>query len=245
MLLRVKALADDPLGRHHRQGRHLLPQLFHRLRPLLLNLGPGFRDQAFGLLTRLGFQFSAQVLRLLGDPVEHRLRLAPSLLELHLAFSFRLLQLALGAFGRLDTLLDPLPALVQDPQEWVPGDARQAAQHHEEDQQLSDQRAIEREQPGVEAGHFPVIWPNSGLAKIRNRPRPRPMIGSASMNPIPMIIRKNSRPCSSGWRAVPSTVRLGTNPSPIPAPSALSPSRKPKATTVAPKTIARSKPNPP
>src|SRR6202140_4266151 len=180
VLLRVQALADDPLGGHHGQVRHLFPQIFHRFGPLLLDLGPGFRDQALGLLARLAFQFFAQVLRLLGDPVEHRLRFAPSLLELYLAFSLRLLQLALGTLGRLHALLNPLPALVQDLQQWVPGDGVQDAHYDQKDQQLSDQRAIEREYPGVEAGQFPVIWLNNGLAKISNRPRPGAMIGSAS-----------------------------------------------------------------
>jgi hypothetical protein len=51
-----------------------------------------------------------------------------------LTFSLRLLQLALGALGRLHALLDPLPALVQDPQQWVPGEAVQDAQHDQKDQ---------------------------------------------------------------------------------------------------------------
>src|SRR5258708_17322724 len=117
MLLGVKTFADDPARGHHREVRRLGPQILDGLFALLPDLGTGPRDQRLGLLARLCFQFLAQVLTLLRDPVEDGLRLTPRLLELHLTFSFRLLQLPLRSFGRFDALLAALPALVQAPQQ--------------------------------------------------------------------------------------------------------------------------------
>src|SRR5438874_9016710 len=134
MLLGIQTLADDPACSHHRQVRDLQPQVLYRLLALLLDLGTGLRDQRLGLLARLGLELFAQVLGLFGDPIEHRLRLTTCFLELRLAFTLGFLELPLGAFGRLDALRDPRPALVQNPQKGAPREAVEDAQHDKKDQ---------------------------------------------------------------------------------------------------------------
>src|SRR5438132_702824 len=153
-------------------------------------------------------------------------------------------------FGFLDGFFDQLLVLARvqvltndagrEPAgERAPGQPPEHSHHYQKNDQLRHQRRVDGQQAGVEKDHF-VIWLSNGFAKIKKSPRPSPMMGSASMNPMPMTIKTNSRPCSSGCRAVPSTVRLDTNPSPMPAPNALNPSSSPKAITVAPRTIALS-----
>src|SRR5437763_16408099 len=120
MILLSEPLADDPAGCHYRQVRNLLAQILHCLGTLLLDLGAGFGNQALRLLTCFHLEFSAQVLSLLRDPVQYGLRFTTGLLELRLAYSFGLLEPALGPFRRFCALLEPLPAFVQDLQQGAP-----------------------------------------------------------------------------------------------------------------------------
>jgi len=172
--------------------------------------------------------------------VHHLLSFLARFIELSAVLLLGGFPVTLGPLRRFYPFLDAGAPRLEHLHQRPPRHQRQDQQHGQKDQQLGDQRAVDGEESGVEQDHLPVICANSGLAKTRKRPSPSPMIGRASMKPMPMTIRMNSRPCISGCRAVPSTVRLDTSPSPIPAPRALNPSKSPNAMTVAPSTIARS-----
>src|SRR2546421_3937817 len=239
----IERFAQDPACCEDREVRHLALKVLHRALAFLLNFRPSPRHDGIRRLLGFGLHVPAQVFTLPGDLVQQSLALPTGLLELCLVFLGRGFSILLRPLGCLEAFLDLVPACLKDGEQPSPGEPVQHAKRDKEDQELRDQRRVQRQQPRLEPGHLPVICARRGFAKMRKSPRPRPMMGSASMNPMPMTISVKRRPWSSGWRAVPSTVRLETSPSPMPAPNALRPSNRPKAMTVAPNTIARSNAN--
>src|ERR1700737_3300294 len=197
VLFFVQALADDAGGRENRKVGGLPAKILNGALPLLLDLSPSPGDDAFGVLPRLRLQLFAQVLSLFRDAVKNSLPLAPRLLEPGLVLARRRLALPHGLLGGRDTFLDPPAARLEKVQQRSPRQPVENAKGDQENDQLGNQRPVDGQQAGLERDHLTTIWPRSGLAKIRNRPRPRPMIGSASMNPMPMTISVNRRPCSS------------------------------------------------